>query len=84
MHNPHNLWNDFEIISLIENRPNVVAYINGHNHSGNYVFKNGVHYITLFGMVETMINSYAILEFYDDSLVLKGYGNQKTIHLGIR
>ena len=39
---PHNLWNDFEIIELIENSPNVVAYINGHNHAGAYAFKNGI------------------------------------------
>ena len=79
--NPHNLWNDFEIINLIENRSNVVAFINGHNHSGGYEFKNGIHYITIFGMVETMNNSYGILELFRDSLVLKGYGNQKTLHL---
>ncbi len=78
---PHNLWNDYEIINLIENSSNVVAFINGHNHSGGYVFKNGIHYITIFGMVDTMISSYGILEFYKDSLVLRGYGNQKTLHL---
>ncbi len=77
--NPHNLWNDYEIINLIENSSNVVAFINGHNHSGDYVFKNGIHYITIFGMVDTMISSYGILEIYRDSLVLKGYGNQKKI-----
>lgn len=79
--NPHNLWNDFEIIDLIENSPNVVAFISGHNHSGGHVFKNGIHYLTIFGMVETMISSYGILEIYEDSLVLVGYGNQKSLHL---
>ena len=81
--NPHNLWNDFEIINLIENCTNVMAFINGHNHSGGYVLKDGIHYITISGLVETMISSYGILEFYRDSLVLKGFGNQKTIHLDI-
>lgn len=79
--NIHNLWNDNEIIDIIENRSNVVAFINGHNHSGDYVFKNGIHYITMFGMVDTMISSYGILELYKDSFVLRGYGNQKTFHL---
>jgi len=77
----HNLWNDYEIISLIENSPNVVAFISGHNHAGAYTFENGIHYITMFGMVDTMINAYGILEFYSDRLVLKGYGNQKTLYL---
>lgn len=79
--NPHNLWNDYEITNIIENSPNVVAFINGHNHAGDYVFKNGIHYITLFGMVDTKISSYGILEFYKDSLILKGYGNQKSMRL---
>lgn len=78
--NSHNLWNDYEIVDIIENSSNVVAFINGHNHSGSYVFKNGIHYITIFGMVETMISSYGILDIYKDSLVLRGYGNQKTFH----
>ncbi|HKJ80353.1 MAG TPA: metallophosphoesterase [Prolixibacteraceae bacterium] len=78
---PHNLWNDDEIIELIENNSNVVAFINGHNHLGGYEFKNGIHYITVFGMVNTMISSYGILELYKNSLVLRGYGNQKTLYL---
>ena len=80
--NEHNLWNNHEIIQIIENSSSVVAYINGHNHAGAYVFKNGIHYITVFGMVDTMISSYGILEIFSDSLVLKGHGNQQTLLLG--
>ncbi len=82
--NPHNLWNDFEIIDLIENHPKVVAFINGHNHSGDYTFRNGIHYITVFGMVDTTISSYGILELFDNQLILKGFGNQKSFHLYYR
>ena len=82
--NSHNLWNDYEIADIIENSSNVVAFINGHNHSGGYVLKNGIHYITIFGMIDTLISSYGILEIYKDSLVLIGYGNQKTLHLNIK
>jgi predicted phosphodiesterase len=78
---PHNLWNDHEIVNIIEQSSKVVAFINGHNHSGDYEFQNGIHYITVSGMVDTMISSYGILEFYKDHLVLKGYGNQKTLVL---
>ena len=82
--NSHNLWNDYEIVDIVENNSNVVAYINGHNHSGNYIFKNGIHYITISGMVDTMTNSYGILEIYKDKLILRGYGNQNTfLHLEI-
>ncbi len=76
--NPENLWNHEEIIDIIENSSKVVAFISGHNHAGDYVFKNGIHHFTIFGMVDTGLNSYAILEIYKNSLVLKGYGNQRT------
>ena len=78
---PHNLWNNDEIIAIMESSPDVVAFINGHNHAGAYVFKNGIHYITIFGMVDTMIGSFGILEVYQDSLVLRGFGNQQTLRL---
>lgn len=81
LNDPHNLWNDYEIIDLIENRSNVLAFVNGHNHSGGYVYKNGLHFITIHGMVENMTSTYAILEINEDSLVLRGFGNQETMHL---
>jgi len=79
-----NLWNNEEIIEILENSSNVVAFINGHNHAGNYVFKNGIHYITILGMVDTRINSFGILEIYKNNLVLKGYGNQQSLNLVIK
>ncbi len=80
----HNLWNATEILTIIEGNPNVVAFVNGHNHAGGYVFKNGIHYITIFGMVDTEISSYAILNIYRDRLVLNGYGNQKSLELKMK
>ncbi len=77
----HNLWNDNEIVNIIENCSNVIAFINGHNHAGGYNYNNGIHYITINGMVDTMVNSFAILEIFNDRLVLNGYGNQTTYHL---
>uniref|UniRef100_UPI0032167C7D metallophosphoesterase n=1 Tax=uncultured Draconibacterium sp. TaxID=1573823 RepID=UPI0032167C7D len=82
--NAHNLWNDYEIVRILETCRNVVAFINGHNHSGAYTHQNGIHYITLTGMVDTKNNSYGMLEIYRDSLILKGYGNQKTLHLDMK
>jgi 3',5'-cyclic AMP phosphodiesterase CpdA len=79
--NSHNIWNNDEILEIIENSSSVVAFINGHNHVGEYIYKNGIHYITIFGMVDTKIGSYGILEIYKDSLVLQGYGNQRKILL---
>jgi manganese-dependent ADP-ribose/CDP-alcohol diphosphatase len=78
-----NSWNADEIAKIIESSENVVAFINGHRHKGNYAFENGIHYISMIGMVDTEISSYGILEVYDDKLVLKGYGNQKRIKIDL-
>ena len=70
-----NLWNSEDIIALIEDYPNVVAYINGHFHAGNYGFKNGIHYVTQAAMLDTYDkNSFAVLEVYSDKLFFKGFG----------
>ncbi len=71
-----NLWNSKEIVDIIKSYSNVKAFINGHRHEGGYVFENGIHYITIYGMVNTKTSSYGILEIYRDSLVLEGFGNQ--------
>ena len=77
-----NLWNSKEIIKLIEKyRKNVVAFVSGHRHEGGYAYKKGIHYIGIYGMLNTEISSYGILELYNNKLILKGYGNQKDMLL---
>jgi manganese-dependent ADP-ribose/CDP-alcohol diphosphatase len=73
----HILWNADEIIALIEKHPCVRAYLNGHNHAGNYGQKNGVHYLTLKGMVDTVESSYAAVDVFDDRLEVNGYGREE-------
>ena len=59
--NAHNLWNDVEVIAMLERHRSVVAYINGHNHAGNYGAKAGIHYLTVNGMVDTAdSNAYGV------------------------
>ena len=76
---PHNLWNAGEIISLLEKFSCVKAYINGHNHKGKYGQKDGIHYLTLKGMVETEDNAYSIISVAENCLDLKGYGREKDL-----
>jgi predicted phosphodiesterase len=73
---PHNLWNAEEVISILEEFSCVKAYINGHNHKGKYGQKDGIHYLTLKGMVETEGNAYSIISVYQDELKVKGYGRE--------
>lgn len=82
--NNHNLWNADEIVKLIESFPCVKAYINGHNHEGNYGIKEGIHYITIKGMVDTYQASYASVQVYEDSLKIIGYGREENRTLLIR
>lgn len=76
--NVHNLWNANEIIEIIEAYSCVKAYINGHNHEGNYGQKDGIHYLTMKGMVDSDKNSYAIIEVHDDHLKVIGYGREEN------
>lgn len=77
--NIHCLWNDDEVLNIIESFDCVVAYINGHNHAGNYAFHNHIHYLTIQGMVETIdTNAFAIIEVYPDKLNVVGYGREHS------
>ena len=82
--NVHNLWNAGEIIELIENYSCVKAYINGHNHAGNYGIKEGINYLTLKGMVDTDQSSYAVINVYEDLLKVTGFGREENRILNIR
>ena len=48
----HLLWDHAEVAGVLESSPSVVAFIDGHDHRGGYAEHNGVHYVTLPGMVE--------------------------------
>lgn len=80
-----NLWNDIELIELLESYPCVVALFSGHYHSGNYAKKRGIHYLTLQGMVETEnSNAYSIVEVYTDHLKVLGFGREPSRILTFR
>jgi len=76
--NVHNLWNDQEILTLIDGHSKtVVAWFNGHNHAGNYAQRKGVHYLTVHGMVDTPdTNAYAVMDVLPDALRIKGSGRE--------
>lgn len=76
--NVHNLWNDQEILTLIDqNSDTVVAWFNGHNHAGNYAQRKGVHYLTVHGMVDTAdTNAFAVMDVLPNALRIKGSGRE--------
>ena len=74
--NKHNLWNDQEVVALLESYACVKAYINGHNHGGNYAVKKGIHYLTIKGMVDTKETAFAIANISSEQIVIKGFGRE--------
>lgn len=75
--NIHNLWNAKTLTGLLAEYPCVAAYLNGHNHGGNYGQLTGIHFLTLKGMVDTHTTAYSVIEVHKDRLELKGFGRQQ-------
>jgi len=71
----HLLWNHEAIVRLLEESPAMAAWFNGHDHRGGYASRNGIHYVTLPGMVESGgANSFTVVDVYRDRLELRGTG----------
>ena len=69
--------NAAEVVAIIERHPQVLAVFQGHHHPGHYSHRNGIHYITLNGMIEKAApahNSFAIVELSaSGDITLTGY-----------
>ena len=77
--NEHNLLNYKEMISILEDYNNVIAWFSGHNHSGNYGNFNYIHCVNLKGMVETeSTGSWSLVEVYSNKLWIKGSGRERS------
>lgn len=82
---PHNLWNAEEVVTVLEQSGNVMAYFNGHNHAGNYGQKKGIHYLNFKGMVDTPDqNTFAAVHVHPDHLAVEGFGREDSRELSIR
>ena len=80
-----NLWNDIEVVALLEKHPSVKAYFCGHNHEGDYVFQNGIHYLTFQGMVETPDqNAFAVITLEKNAIRIQGFGREPSRILELR
>ena len=69
----HDLWNAKEVLALLKKHRCVKAYINGHNHVGDYHLVDGIHCLTVPGMINTKDRtSYALVKVTDTALVVDG------------
>ncbi|WP_299536533.1 metallophosphoesterase [Ulvibacterium sp.] len=83
--NSHNLWNYQQLLGLIQKYDCVKFYFSGHNHAGDYIEKDGVHYLTFKGMVDTQDStSFARVAFKKDSIFITGYGREPSRRLKIK
>ena len=68
---------DKAVVSMIVKFPNVVAYMNGHNHKGNYTTHKGCHFVNFKGMVETEASApFAIVKYFTDRIEIDGYDTE--------
>ena len=76
-----NLWNAHQIKYLMESYKEKIVFINGHTHRSNINFNNDIFYVSLRGMVEEDENSFTIAEIFDDSILIKGFGAEKSVRI---
>jgi hypothetical protein len=68
------LWNDWEVLKLIEQFPNIIAYMNGHHHKGHFALRKGIYHVNFKGMVEFDKPTFAIADVYEDRISIRGFG----------
>jgi nucleoside phosphorylase len=73
------------VLALLDRHPQVVAWLNGHNHAGAYGEYHGVPCLTLRGMVETAdTTAFATARVLADRIVLTGHGREPSRELKFR
>jgi predicted phosphodiesterase len=78
----HVLWNSEEVLAVLGKFSCVKIYLNGHNHTGNYAFQNGIHFVNLKGMVETENeNAFSVITFSDKKIEIEGFGREESRNL---
>jgi hypothetical protein len=79
----HRLWNYAEVLSLIENAGCVRFWMCGHDHRGGYAHHNGIHHVTLKGLVEhDAAQACSVADLYSDRLILRTLAERRELPLG--
>lgn len=80
-------WNYKAILSILHAHKCVVCYLAGHDHSGGYcVDAQGIHHVTLEGVIESPPGSHAFgtVYVYDSKMVIKGKGRTPSREMPYR
>lgn len=74
-----------EVLRTTEETGCVAAWFSGHVHTGGYSFENGIHQVTVCGMVESSPrNAYALIEILPGRLRETGIGEEPSRELPLR
>lgn len=80
----HNLWDSAEVATLIASYSNVIAYLNGHQHTGNLAQLGRTWFINFKGMVDTPDeNAFGIVEIFSDRIEITGHGREVSRTLAL-
>ena len=83
--NAHNALDSARMLALLAEHDHVVAYLSGHNHSGNFGVSDGICFVNFKGMVDTEDTSaYAIVAVYGNRLEITGYGREESRVLALQ
>ncbi|PDT05383.1 phosphatase [Rhizobium chutanense] len=75
----HGMWDSERIVTLLAAQPHVVAYLNGHDHAGNYGKAGACHFVNFKGVVDTeKENAFAIVEVHADRIEIHGFGREDS------
>lgn len=81
----HALWDSKKVLPILQKYNCVKSWINGHNHAGNYVAQDGIHFITMHGMVDTELeNAYSVISFNKESIHITGKEREVSRTLSVR
>ena len=81
----HLLWDYRQVLEVLDSAPSAVAYLNGHDHRGGYAERNGVHFLTLAGLVEHSVErALRVVDVHHDRLVVRQAGAKEGQILSAR
>lgn len=81
----HLLWDHADVVGVLESQDATAAYINGHDHRGGYAARNGIHYVTIPGMVEhDAASTCKVVDAYPNHLMLRSAGQTGGQSLALR
>ncbi|WP_159946885.1 metallophosphoesterase [Rhizobium sp. 18065] len=78
----HSLWQAEDMARMLAASPASIAYLCGHDHSGNYGLLGATHFVNFCGMVDTEFdNAFAVLDLYPDRIEIEGFGREQSRRL---